>query len=84
VTHQGISLRAYIIGRTFLQPSNRRLRGPRTDPVSIVKEIHLYVMPLTCVIALVLGPIYMGSPRPPRPPPWVAWGPDAFRCIQIS
>jgi len=56
---------AYIIGRTFLQPSMAPdYEVPRSDPVSVVKEFLLYVMPLTSVIALVLGPIYMGIATP--------------------
>jgi len=56
---------AYIIGRTFLQPSMAPdYEVPRSDPVSIVKELLVYVMPLTSVVALVLGPIYMGIATP--------------------
>ena len=55
----------YIIGRTLLDRSiapDYEVR--RLDTVSILKELLVYVMPLSSVIALVLGPIYMGIATP--------------------
>ena len=55
----------YIITRTLINPSIAPdYEVKKTDFVSVLKEFLIYVMPLFSVIALVLGPIYMGIATP--------------------
>jgi len=56
---------SYIITRTLINPSIApAYEVQRSDFPGLAKEFLIYVMPLFSVIALVLGPIYMGIATP--------------------
>ena len=55
----------YIIIRSLVQPAIAPDYEPdRAELGSIIKEFLIYVLPLLSVVALVLGPIYMGIATP--------------------